>query len=231
MRRDQKGAVGPIEIVLIVILIAAVGFTIWQVNKADQEVSESATNATASSEQVVDTGSQNQSSDNANTIPEGWVEYSDERTGVSFYHPSEWGTVEVEKVDQVWKGHKYEGRFTDKNNVIVSYASSDFAFGGGGCDLSRIHSFTKDPSELEQITEAYSTVQVNSGEDVLLYEGSYSTGAGDTECIDEEDFDSARIGTGNEQYPAFGLVFEYDSDRTTAAQKDFLEVVSTLQTN
>lgn len=86
---DQNGF-SALHALLALIIIGIVGFTGWYVWNANQKADDNLTanNSSTSSLKKNETAPvQNGSKEN---IPNGWVQYKDASTGVSFYHPAAW---------------------------------------------------------------------------------------------------------------------------------------------
>ncbi|MDX1765492.1 MAG: hypothetical protein R3313_00910 [Candidatus Saccharimonadales bacterium] len=81
MKLNNRGF-GVIEIVLIVVLVGAVGFTLWQINKTDETVSDSET-----STQLVETVNQaGDTNNNITKVVDGAVYYLDDSELISLIY-------------------------------------------------------------------------------------------------------------------------------------------------
>lgn len=90
MKLNQKGfSVIEILIVIVVVgLLSAVGWLVY-----DRQTSKS-TNSTLMSD-TTPKPSTNTSTTPSETLPEGFIEYTNKELGVKFNHPKRWGTVTV----------------------------------------------------------------------------------------------------------------------------------------
>ena len=91
----QKGfsLVEGLLIVLILCVVGFAGYTVWNDNQ-DDDSEQTDTVQQESTQQSVEQPSD--PSEEAPSIPEGWVKYENEELGISFNHTSEWGNI-IEK--------------------------------------------------------------------------------------------------------------------------------------
>ena len=86
MKMNQKGfgLVEGLLIAMLVVVLAFSGWYIWNENQDEDSTTESTTSTDASSQLTAETEAEP-------TIPEGWVQYSNDLYGFSFIYPEEWG--------------------------------------------------------------------------------------------------------------------------------------------
>ncbi len=115
MRLNQKGF-SAIEILIVIIVITLVGFVGWRVYDSNKdEGSSSATQQDDQTNEQQDEVEQTQvnqkNEEPVDTIPDGWTEYKDAKTGVSFLHPLAWSV---------------EDKSTEDFGLSLSVTSDDF---------------------------------------------------------------------------------------------------------
>jgi len=86
LKLNQKGALDPIVIILLVVVLAMGGYIGWTVLKSDKEET---TETTQSNKETTEAKQEEQVIEDDN-IPEGWVEYQNDEFGLSLYHPADW---------------------------------------------------------------------------------------------------------------------------------------------
>lgn len=84
MKLNQKGVVDLIPVIVLVVLVAAAAFTLWQVNKADETVSNTAVNTSGNGIYSPDSPEESSSALELAT-------YTNTELGFSLSYPSEWG--------------------------------------------------------------------------------------------------------------------------------------------
>jgi len=85
LKLNQKGALDPIVIILLILVLAMggyIGYTFLNKDKDDTPVET--TQVTQQETQIEDQSTQE------DDIPEGWIVYQNEKFGLSLYHPADW---------------------------------------------------------------------------------------------------------------------------------------------
>ncbi|MDX1766183.1 MAG: hypothetical protein R3313_04500 [Candidatus Saccharimonadales bacterium] len=105
MRESQRGVVDIWFVVVLVVLIAAAVFTLWQINKADETVSDTESNTFSQTLPLNDNNKNNNTEVDASEsiIPDGWVEYVNSDFGITFFHPNNWNVA----IDQDYNGRDF----------------------------------------------------------------------------------------------------------------------------
>ncbi len=127
MRKNEKGF-GIAEALLVLVILALVGFLAWWVYKQNSRqtpTQEENTQATAEPQ--------------ASAVQEGCVEtdgysvYTNTDIGFCFLYPTEWGSVTLEEgiIDASQEaGQGYRGNFGEEPNASFALRTSDWAYNG-----------------------------------------------------------------------------------------------------
>lgn len=89
-KKNQKGMIDPIFIIVLVLVLAVGGFIYWRTSQdKDEDITQT------SSQQIVKDQVTEQASDPAEqnepkTIPDGWVKHENKGLDISIYFPSTW---------------------------------------------------------------------------------------------------------------------------------------------
>lgn len=115
MKKLSQQSFGAVEAILIVVIIAIVGFTGWRVYDANKstQVAESSTSVTT----VPIEDSKEVPKKPEPKIPEGMVEYKNKELGFKMAYPKEWGTIK--KSSFADPKLLFGGTFSNKNNKIT----------------------------------------------------------------------------------------------------------------
>lgn len=84
-RNKRKGIIGIVEIAAIVLVLGVIGFVTWRMMD-DSDTNKTSTETTPTSE-TSDTGT---TVTEASSIPKGWVEKTDSKTGIKYAVDSDW---------------------------------------------------------------------------------------------------------------------------------------------
>jgi cytoskeletal protein RodZ len=128
----QKGF-SLVEGLLIVLVLAVVGFGgyyVWDSQQEDDETPTISNQEEANSNEAVDNDSESVEEETS-SIPEGWVEITDSQTGFTFSYPSEWGEISVTKLSWPHDGEGYSLSFSN-SNILGMIADKDYMYTGGG---------------------------------------------------------------------------------------------------
>ena len=92
MKLDKKGVVDLMLIATLVIVIAVGAFVIYRISSFDDgsTLTDTSQNAQTEANKQTETGEQP-----ADTIPDGWAQYSNDAVGLSFIYPEKWSVNEA----------------------------------------------------------------------------------------------------------------------------------------
>lgn len=118
-----------VEGLLIAIVLGIVGFGgyhVWNQNVDDEtEVTETSHNKVDSSQQEDNIVTKADS----DSVPAGFVEYSNSELNIMFAYPESWGEVVAElgsETDHLIKGNEYLLSFSDNENISAGLKSNDW---------------------------------------------------------------------------------------------------------
>lgn len=153
LRNNQSG-IAHLVALLIIVIIAVVGFAGWRVYTLDQENKK--LNKTANTQIPTPGRSDDESVVTLpkSTIPEGFIAYENKELGFKFAYPKTWGEVkEDSNSDVIFSAHFSNLKKDDDNPVagknVTLYANSgkqDFSVGGRGGALWDCIGYTKSAS-------------------------------------------------------------------------------------
>jgi len=127
LKLNQKGALDPIVIILLVVVLAMGGYIGYAVLNKDKEEAPAETTQTAQQESQAE----QQEPTEEDSIPEGFVAYSNQEIGAEFAYPGDFGEVELKFYDGV-EGKRFTITFTnsDKDTPLLFGATADHVAGG-----------------------------------------------------------------------------------------------------
>lgn len=231
LKLNQKGALDPIVIILLVVVLAMGGYIGWTILNKEKEEAPAETAQVTQQETQTEQQEPVQEDD---TIPEGWVEFTSERINASFAYPEDFGSAEVKfyKPNSPGTGERFVLDFSSGPNYLsVQGATSDWApytetnIGNKGIAATDAEVESKNSGSYDYITEEFT--------------GKFSTGK--YYHYDDKPSDQSGFGYTSEHVYVFDLEAEFagisifgysDGDNLTDEEKQTIrEIANSVKTN
>lgn len=227
MLKNKKGFT-LVEVVLVIVALAAIGFAGWTWYQANQ-----AEEVTENKERTGEIEKEEESS-----IPEGWTEYRNEELGFAFAYPEEWGEVQLQE-NTGQTGNQYLALFSDNSSVSFSGATLDYRAQRGGGVLTGKNKGWEEENSTYYYIENYSDDNYRSeAGDVSELETENTTGLYQQNLDPSIMFEASEIHTVSfnvTESSYNGLAFAYqapegqEEQKTSLRVEEFKDVVETVE--
>lgn len=217
-----------VEVVLIIVTLAAIGLAGWTWYQANQ-TEEAANNGEETEEAEEDEESNTQ---------EGWTEYRNEELGFTFAYPEEWGEVQVQETTGQ-RGEQYYASFSNNSSISFSGATLDYMAQRGGNVLTGKNKGWEEKSSTYYYIENYSDDKYRGeAENASKLEAENATGLYQADLDPPIMFEASEVHTVSFNIPGGsydGLAFAYqapeeqEGQETSSQAEEFKDVAKTVE--